>query len=216
MACTNGTKTYVNIKELPEISDINNGDFLIVETTNGTTILDYQNFLVTLDNTTFADQITTNTTNIVTLSTDLASLSSSSATVSQFNTLNSAVTAQFNILNSAVTALTSTTATDTYAVFSLSGYNNNGLKLLKSSNIYSIQLNQVSTSLSSVKITFNNRFLDNNYGYTINTQLSTLAGPDALSDITTDYINIYIKDRFYNNNTLTERATIRIVGGQTA
>ena len=29
MACTNGTKTYVNIKELPEISDINNGDFLI-------------------------------------------------------------------------------------------------------------------------------------------------------------------------------------------
>jgi|LakMenEpi03Aug12_release.lakeMendotaPanAssembly.Ray.scaffolds.fasta_scaffold553030_1 hypothetical protein len=216
MACTNGTKTYVNIKELPEISDINNGDFLIVETTNGTTILDYQNFLVTLDNTTFADQITTNTTNIVTLSTDLASLSSSSATVSQFNTLNSAVTAQFNTLNSAVTALTSTTATDTYAVFSLSGYNNNGLKLLRGSNIYSLQVNQVSPSLSSVKITFNNRFLDSNYGYTINTQLSTIAGPDSLSDITTDYINIYIKDRFYNNNSLTERATIRIVGGQTA
>jgi len=205
MACTNGTKTYVNIKELPEISDINNGDFLIVETTNGTTILDYQNFLVTLDNTTFADQITTNTTNIVTLSTDLASLSSSSATVSQFNTL-----------NSAVTALTSTTATDTYAVFSLSGYNNNGLKLLRGSNIYSLQVNQVSPSLSSVKITFNNRFLNSNYGYTINTQLSTIAGPDSLSDITTDYINIYIKDRFYNNNSLTERATIRIVGGQTA
>jgi hypothetical protein len=216
MACTNGTKTYVNIKELPEISDINNGDFLIVETPNGTNILDYQNFLVTLDNTTFGDLITTNTTNIVTLSTDLASLSSSSATVSQFNTLNSAVTSQFNTLNSAVTALTSATATDTYAVFSLSGYNNNGLKLLRGSNIYSLQVNQVSPSLSSVKITFNNRFLNNDYGYTVNTQLSTIAGPDSLSDINTDYINIYIKDRFYNNNSLTERATIRIVGGQTA
>jgi hypothetical protein len=205
MACTDGTKTYVNIKELPEISDINNGDFLIVETPNGTNILDYQNLLVTLDNTTFGDLITTNTTNIVTLSTDLAALSSTTASIDQINTL-----------NAAVVALTSATATDTYAVFSLSGYNNNGLKLLKGSNIYSLQLNQVSTSLSSVKITFNNRFLNNNYGYTVNTQLSTIAGPDSLSDINTDYINIYIKDRFYNSNALTERATIRIVGGQTA
>lgn len=225
MACTNGTKTYVNIKELPEISDINNGDFLIVETPNGTNILDYQNFLVTLDNTTFGDLITTNTTNIVTLSTDLATLSSTSATVSQFNTLStdlaslsstSATVSQINTLNTAVVALTSATATDTYAVFSLSGYNNNGLKLLRGSNIYSLQVNQVSPSLSSVKITFKNRFLDSNYGYTINTQLSTIAGPDSLSDITTDFINIYIKDRFYNNNSLTERATIRIVGGLTA
>jgi len=201
MACTDGTKTYVNIKELPEISDINNGDFLIVETPNGTNILDYQNLLVTLDNTTFGDLITTNTTNIVTLSTDLAALSSTTASIDQINTL-----------NAAVVALTSATATDTYAVFSLSGYNAAGPKLIRGSNIYSTEFNSL---LSCVKITFTTRFKDTNYGYTMSTQLSTLAGPATLGDITTDYINIYIRDRFYNLG-ITDRATIRIVGGQTA
>lgn len=53
MASTTKNNLYVNIKELPVISDVNNGDFLIVETDVGTSIIDFQDFLITLDNTTF-------------------------------------------------------------------------------------------------------------------------------------------------------------------
>ena len=53
MASTTKNNLYVNIKELPIISDVNNGDFLIVETDVGTSIIDFQDFLITLDNTTF-------------------------------------------------------------------------------------------------------------------------------------------------------------------
>lgn len=144
MACTNGTQTYVNIKELPEITDVANGDFLIVETPNGTNILDYQNLLVTLDNTTFGDLITQNTTNIATVSSNVISLS------------------------------TQVIRTNTFAVFSISNYStadadvfgNVNITPLKSSNINSIILNTGYTSTpgtSAVTINFTTNFENTAY-----------------------------------------------------
>lgn len=54
MASPCDNRLSVNIKNLPIVTDINRGDFLIVETPDGTNILDFRNFLVTLDNTTFS------------------------------------------------------------------------------------------------------------------------------------------------------------------
>jgi hypothetical protein len=47
----------VNVKKLVETNDIKSGDFLIVETSDGTRILDYKNFTVDAANTTFAGTI---------------------------------------------------------------------------------------------------------------------------------------------------------------
>ena len=71
MACTDGKNTYLNIKELPVINDIVPGDFMIIETPSATSILDFQNFLITLDNTTFGGVIAQNTTDIVDLSSSI-------------------------------------------------------------------------------------------------------------------------------------------------
>lgn len=57
-----------NIKDLPPLGEIRDGDSLIVETEQGTFLLDFENFIVPLDNTTFAATVSTNTTNIAAVS----------------------------------------------------------------------------------------------------------------------------------------------------
>lgn len=177
MACTDNKNTYLNIKELPEISDIIGGDYLIVETPNATSILDFANFTITLNNTTFGDIITTNTSNIA-------------------------------VLSASVTTLSNTT----HAVFSLSGYNDGGPKLINSSNISAVTF-QAATS--AIRIIFTTPYTNTQYGFTTNSFLSTFIGPSSVSDLNTDYIDIYIKDKNFNLTT-TNRATVKIVGGQLA
>ena len=63
---------YEDIENLPQIQEIENGMYLIVETDGGTAILDYEYLLLGVDNVTFDGLITTNTTNIVSLSSDLS------------------------------------------------------------------------------------------------------------------------------------------------
>lgn len=179
MACTDGKNTYLNIKELPEISDIIGGDFLIVETINATSILDFANFIITLDNTTFGDVITNNTTNIEILSSQVKTLSG-------------------NI--------------ETYAIFSLSGYNSAGPQLIEGSNITSVSFY---TPSSAVRLNFTKSFTNSLYGFTTDSFLSCFAGPGDISDLYPSYIDIFIKDKNFNLTTTT-RATVRIVGGQLA
>ena len=72
------SEVFINIKNLPETDQINDGDFLIVETPAGTNIINFENFIITSANTTFSNLLSTNnlsnTTNITTsinsLSTD--------------------------------------------------------------------------------------------------------------------------------------------------
>ena len=47
------SETSVNIKKLPETNEIKFGDFLIIENTEGTQILKFDNFVITEFNTTF-------------------------------------------------------------------------------------------------------------------------------------------------------------------
>lgn len=88
MASTSTNSLYVNIKELPSINDINNGDFLIVETPDGTSIIDYQDFFITLQNTTFESTINNLQTDTQTLSSDLIDLENKLSPVYVTNTTN--------------------------------------------------------------------------------------------------------------------------------
>ena len=64
------SEVFINIKNLPETDQINDGDFLIVETPAGTNIINFENFIITSANTTFSNLLSTNnvsnTTNITT------------------------------------------------------------------------------------------------------------------------------------------------------
>lgn len=60
--------TEISIKQLPQITEINNDDLLLVQTPNATNTLLFSNFVIGLDNTTFSSTITQNSTDINTLS----------------------------------------------------------------------------------------------------------------------------------------------------
>ena len=49
--------TEVSIKQLPTISSIESGNFVIVQTDNATNKLDFKDFVVGLENTTFSNTI---------------------------------------------------------------------------------------------------------------------------------------------------------------
>jgi outer membrane murein-binding lipoprotein Lpp len=79
----------VSINQLPTTNQIADGDFLIVQTPNATNRLNFSDFVVGLDNTTFKNTIETNTTDIDALSsnvetntTDIDALSSNVETLS--------------------------------------------------------------------------------------------------------------------------------------
>jgi hypothetical protein len=45
------TEVYINIKDLPELSEINNGDYILVETAEGTHTINFENFILPTENT---------------------------------------------------------------------------------------------------------------------------------------------------------------------
>jgi len=70
--------SQVNIKDLPATTEIKSGDLLILETSQGTELLDFNNFIITEYHTTFfpvvssnSDKIDVNATNILALSSTL-------------------------------------------------------------------------------------------------------------------------------------------------
>jgi len=66
----------ISINQLPATNQIADGDFLIVQTPNATNRLNFSDFVVGLDNTTFKNTIETNTTDIDALSSNVETLSS--------------------------------------------------------------------------------------------------------------------------------------------
>ena len=65
----------VNVNDLPVIEEIKSGDFILIESTDGTGIIDYKNFVIGTDNITFASSISSNNTNNQLVSADLLALS---------------------------------------------------------------------------------------------------------------------------------------------
>ena len=72
MACE--TKTYTNILDLPQVTNIGSGDFLIIEQPEGTNIIDYSDVLWTLDNMTFSLTISGHEDRITVLESQVQSL----------------------------------------------------------------------------------------------------------------------------------------------
>ena len=75
MPCVDNKDLIYNIKELPETFSIAAGDMLVIETDEGTNIMDFNNFVIGLDNTTFGTTITQHSTDIASLSSEIDSLS---------------------------------------------------------------------------------------------------------------------------------------------
>ena len=65
--------TEVSIKQLPTISSIESGNFIIVQTENSTNKLDFKDFVIGLENTTFANTVNEGTTGVDELSSVLYS-----------------------------------------------------------------------------------------------------------------------------------------------
>lgn len=80
------SEVYINIKDLPELSQINNGDYIIVETSTGTHILNFENLLMPTQNTVITTTVNQNASAfnsyVSNLSTNLDTLFSSTDTLS--------------------------------------------------------------------------------------------------------------------------------------
>jgi|11_taG_2_1085331.scaffolds.fasta_scaffold00851_5 hypothetical protein len=76
MPCVDNKNLIYNIKELPETFSIAAGDMLVVETDDGTNIMDFNNFVIGLDNTTFGTTITQHSADLATVFSEVDSLSS--------------------------------------------------------------------------------------------------------------------------------------------
>lgn len=71
--------TEKSINQLPTISNIEPGNFVIVQTENATNKLDYKDFIIGLENTTFSNTVNKNTTDIAALSSVLYATPTSGA-----------------------------------------------------------------------------------------------------------------------------------------
>ena len=211
MACTDNTGSYVNIKELPEINDVVAGDFLIIETARGTNILDFNNFIIPIENTTFGSVILNNTSNIAILSSDFISTSTD-------------LQSQLNNLNTSVNYILTAANLETYATFSIGSTtgNNPTITIFDSSNISGSTWNP---DISAVKFTFKNNYYVSEgnsnppYGCVATTVIgnnigiSTDGNGRPLIDLTS--ASIAVRDSS-NKATAVLYATFKVVGGTLA
>ena len=65
----------ISINQLPRIEEVNTGDLFLIQTPSSSNTLDFKDLIIGLENTTFANTISTFNTNIEILSADVGSLS---------------------------------------------------------------------------------------------------------------------------------------------
>ena len=173
MPCINRDNVIYNVRELPEIFTVADGDLLIIETENGTNILDFENFVIGPDNTTFGSTLSTNTT-------DIAALSSS------FDTLSSS-------LDSSIAALSSSVITsNTKAMITLTAWDASGVIINKSNNIASAEVDG-----SVIRFNFISNFLDEEYLILPSASIVNADGDLAmvvLSDRSTNFVDLSVID----------------------
>lgn len=91
----------INVKDLPSLEQILNGDFLIVENINGTNRLDFADFVIGPSNTSFytsvANDIRSVSAKNIKLDTDIKSVSSTVA--KEISTLNDSVTSTVELFS---------------------------------------------------------------------------------------------------------------------
>tara|TARA_R110002153_G_scaffold13084_3_gene48887 strand:- start:1101 stop:1697 length:597 start_codon:yes stop_codon:yes gene_type:complete len=141
MPCVDNKNLIYNIKELPETFSVADGDLFLIETDEGTNIMDFANFIIGLDNTTFGTTITQHTTDISTLSSD-------------FDSLSSQVDTDMTELSATIVGNT------TKALVTLSGDDAFSAVTVVSNNIASVEYIVAS---HVVRFNFNNNFSNTNY-----------------------------------------------------
>jgi hypothetical protein len=62
-------EVFINIKDLPELTEINNGDYIIVETSTGTRILNFENLIIPPENNVLTTTVADTNFSLVALST---------------------------------------------------------------------------------------------------------------------------------------------------
>jgi len=173
MPCINRDNVIYNVRELPEIFSVADGDLLIIETENGTNILDFENFVIGIDNTTFGSTLSTNTTDIAALS-------------SNFKTLDSSVNTSIETLSSSV--ITS----NTKALFTLSAWDEYGVRIHQSNNIASAEVDG-----GIIRFNFLSNFLTEDYLILPSASIINTAGDIAmivLSDRSTNFVELSVVD----------------------
>ena len=104
----------VNIKSLPRVEEVVNGNLLLVENEQGTNTIDFENFVVGPNNVSFYSQITN-------LSSKIISLSSSATSLVETNvdSLSSSIDTQISGVYTNITYVSSTLTNTFSSVFYL-------------------------------------------------------------------------------------------------
>lgn len=194
------TDVYINIKDLPELTEINNGDYIIVETSTGTHIINFENFLLPTANTVIsttvnqnASSFTTSTSNLSTNINDLITTTSllSSSQTSANTTISSLSTSVTEISSKLdATSMNLTGLSASYELFRESASKIASTYISKTqitipagsnqaSDILTLKLGY-SYSIADIIITPANKYATKYIGYPVslnsNTGLVTIAG----------------------------------------
>ena len=169
MPCVDNKDLIYNVKELPETFAVAAGDLLLIETDDGTNIMDFANFVIGLDNTTFGTTITEHSTDIAALSSDVATLSSK-------------IDTDIITLSAAVIGNT------TKALITLSAQDVNGSRLINSTNITSVEFEN-----NKIRFNFTNNFTT--AAYLVLPAASTINGSNEVvqfveSEKQTNYLDL--------------------------
>lgn len=171
MPCVDNKNLIYNIKELPETFSIGTGDLLLVETDEGTNIMDFNNFVIGLDNTTFGTTITDHSTDISILYTDVEELSA-------------------KVDEDIATLSATTVGNTTKALITLSTPASGGPTIINSTNIASVEHEENNTI---VRFNFKTNF--NDAAYMILPTAATTNSDNELvqfveSDKQTNYVDL--------------------------
>jgi hypothetical protein len=194
MPCVDNKDLIYNVKELPETFSISSGDLLLVETDEGTNIMDYDNLIIGLDNTTFGTTITQHSTDINSLSANVTSLSSLSAAVDETT---AALSAQV-------------VGNTTKALITLSAQNQYGPILVAGNNIASVQWEN-----NKLRFNFLTNFADTNYMVLPSAAIANNSNElvqFALSERQTNYVELSAID--IEDGTLATTASANPIGFQ--
>lgn len=122
-----GSKVTCSINDLPLLDNIRNGDKFVIQTTAGTYLLDFGNFTITLDNTTFKSQFNEMWNSYDATQSQIAKIGTAPITVSNLDPSKQNLSDAVNQLNININTVSSTEATD---YNTLAGFTNTLIKLL--------------------------------------------------------------------------------------
>jgi hypothetical protein len=172
------TEIFINIKDLPELSEINNGDYIVVETALGTKILDFQNLVLPSVNTLISTTVQQNAQVVTDLITNISTVTG--AQDLQISTLNSTTSS----LNSNLSSLSgkSFQMYVGYAQITIPSSSTTG-----SSNISPTP--NIAVIASDIIITPANSYASKHNAYvtSVNNGLITLKGDFSTNIVTFDY-----------------------------